>query len=144
MPERQPAGGIPEPGPTRTEQLPLRFSFKHLDLEKQKFHPSKCEIEYFVRLFHTLRKFSTWTVEQFTDQNNNEHRHIIWFSDTSEPDGFAHIPNVDSDQFGYEGGWQFAVDHPEKPWLRWRVHGILIDEIFFVVWLDQEHLLFGV
>jgi hypothetical protein len=131
---------IPEPRIPPGE-LPLKFSFKHLDLESAKFHVSKCSTDYLYKLFAILRKFSTWRVEEFTDENNDEHRHWIHFPDTSEQLGFQNIPNVDSDQFGYESGYQFGV-YPEVAWNRYRAHGILIDDTFFLVWLDPDHLLF--
>jgi hypothetical protein len=133
--------GIPEPQEVQTDQLPLKFSFKHLDLQNVKFHCSKCSGEYFQKLLEILQRLSTWKVEDFVDENNDEHRHRIYFPATSEPNGFQNIPNVDSEQFGYEDGWQFGV-YPMLRWNRWRVHGILIADTFFIVWLDPEHLLF--
>jgi hypothetical protein len=134
------ARGIPEPR-IPTGELPLKFSFKHLDLENPKFHVSQCSLTYFQKLFQILARFSTWRVEGFTDPNNGEHRHWIHFPTTSEPQGFQNIPNVDSEQFGYEYGYQFGI-YPEVAWNRWRAHGILIDDTFFLVWLDPEHRLF--
>ena len=133
-------GSIPEPR-IPISQSPLKFSFKHLHLEHGKFRGTLCTDTYFHRLFEALRLFSTWTVERFTDENNKEHRHRIDFPQTSEPDGFQNIPNVDSEQFGYEDGFQFSVC-PEDRGNRWRAHGILIDDTFFLVWLDPEHQLF--
>ena len=121
--------------------MPLRFSFKYLDFNHHKFYPSKCCTEYFLRLFETMHRFSNWTVADFIDQNNNQHRHIFDFTQTSEPDGFQHIRDIDSEQLGYHEGWQFAV-YPQQEWSRWRAHGILVDDTFFVVWLDQDLLLF--
>lgn len=123
------------------DQKPLRFSFKHLDLSNPKFHSSKCSVEYFCALFATLQRFSAWTVDQFIDQYNKEHRHIIDFSETSEPDGFQNIPAVDRDQAGYAEGWQFSV-YPDTYWIDCRAHGMLIDDTFYVVWFDPEHRLY--
>jgi hypothetical protein len=141
MPNRQ-GRAIPEPQPVPTDQLPLRFSFKHIHLESDKFHHSNCCLEYFTKLFESLRRYSTWKVEDFKQENNDEHRHLIWFPDTTEPTGFANVPNIDNEQFGYEVGLQFEVC-PDKRGIRWRVHGILIDDTFFIVWLDPNHLLYG-
>jgi hypothetical protein len=129
------------PAVQRVVDLPLRFSFKHLDFENPKFRPTDCCAEYFHKLFEMLQRYSTWTVEQFIDQNNQEHRHIIIFSDTTEPEGFQRIPKLDPDQFGFQEGWQFAV-YPERRWNLYRAHGILIDDTFYIVWLDQEHNLY--
>jgi hypothetical protein len=141
MPNHQ-GSGIPEPQPVPTDQLLLRFSFKHIHLENDKFHYSNCDLGYFVKLLECLRRYSTWKVEDFKNPNNDEHRHSIWFPDTTEPAGFANMPNVDSEQFGYEVGIQFEVC-PDLKGTRWRVQGILIDDTFFVVWLDPNHLLYG-
>jgi hypothetical protein len=133
--------GIPGPLPIPAEQKPLLFSFKHLDLDKEKFNFSKCHIEFLESLLKCLRIFSTWPVETFSDENNNEHRHKIWFNDTTEPDGFLNITNGDPEQFSFHEAWQFGI-LPDRPENRWRVHGILIDDTFFIVWLDAEHALF--
>lgn len=123
------------------DKMPLRFSFKHLDFDNPKFDPAKCSVEYFLRLFGILQRFSSWFVEDFIDQNNHEHRHIIPFEGSTEKDGFQHIPEIDREQLGYHDGWQFGVC-PEDGGNRWRVHGILVDDTFYVVWLDQYHQLF--
>jgi hypothetical protein len=134
-------GGIPEPPPPTVDTLPLRFSFKHLDWSRPKFNPMDCCPQYLRALLQTLHRFSTWTVGEFTDMNNKENRHLIWFPETTEPNGFRDIPNVDAEQFGFNEGWQFRVEPPE-PWMRWRAHGILIDDTFYIVWLDQYHCLY--
>jgi hypothetical protein len=131
---------IPEP---RLEPLnkPIRFSFKHLDIDHEKFHVSKCYVDFMKALLVRLYVFSTWTVDVFVDQNNKEHRHIIDFDQTSEKDGFVKVPNIDPEQLGYHDAWQFGV-RPEEYENVWRVHGILIDDTFFIVWLDPEHQLY--
>ena len=110
----------------------LGFSFRHLDLQHPKFHVGKCQMDYFAALLAKIQQYSTWSVGAFCDQNNQDHRHIIWFPDTTEPGGF---PNIDPDQLAYHESWQFGVS-----W-GWRVHGILIGNIFYIVWLDPDHLL---
>jgi hypothetical protein len=138
------SGSIPEPRPSSIDKLPLKFSFKHLDFENLKFRPSVCTLEYLLALLEALQRFSTWTVDQFMDINDKENRHSIYFPETSEPDGFEGIPPGDVEQFGYHDGWQFRIYSPQQPWQQWRVHGILIDDTFFVVWLDERHLLYNV
>lgn len=66
---------------------------------------------------------------------------MIFFDETSEPEGFQSIPEMDRDQAGYAEGWQFSVD-PDLPWRDWRAHGILIDDTFYIVWLDENHALY--
>jgi hypothetical protein len=78
------------------------------------------------------------TVDDFLDQNNKEHRHKIFFEDTSEKDGFVGAPGVDKDQIGYLEAWQFQVCDATD----WRVHGFILDETFYIVWLDPLHRLY--
>jgi hypothetical protein len=132
---------IPALSRPAVDSLPLRFSFKYLDFGNTKFLPSKCTPAYLHELFKILHRFSGWAVRDFIDQNNDEHRHIIDFTQTSEMDGFQHIPAIDQEQFGYQEGWQFGV-YPEVYWNRWRAHGILLDDTFYLVWLDEKHLLY--
>ncbi|SRR5713101_3015566 len=132
---------IPALQAAAADDLPLRFSFKYLDFTNGKFRPSDCSPDYLVKLLEILHRFSSWTVGYFIDQNNDEHRHIIDFSQTSEKDGFQHIPRIDQEQLGYLEGWQFGV-YPEVYWNEWRAHGILVADTLYVIWLDEKHLLF--
>jgi hypothetical protein len=133
---------IPEPHQVPTRQKLLKFSFKHLDTTKEKFGCDKCTQEYFAKLLQTLQRYSTWRVEEFTEQDHNEHRHVISdFSTTSEPAGFSHISDDDLDQFGYCDIWEIGVN-PELPYCLWRAHGVLIEDTFFLVWFDPDHALY--
>ena len=93
------------------------------------------------RLIDALRHFSAKSTNEFVYEPY-PHRHKINFDETSEKNGFT---NVDLDQLGYHETWQFCLhEHLEDPrqQKQWRVHGILIDNVFHVVWLDPDHLLF--
>jgi hypothetical protein len=83
-------------------------------------------------------------MEQFKDQQNNDHRHTICFDDTTETDGFLAAPYIDPDQNNYLEPWQFAVCPPsaENDKADWRVHGFLADDVFYIVWLDPYHALY--
>jgi hypothetical protein len=128
-------GEIPAPILPPAREI-LKFSFRHLDTYTEKFTVSHCDGEFLRQLLHTIRELSSWTVEQFCDQNNNERRHVIWFPDTTEPDGF---PNLDKEQLSYHESWQFQLSKEQE----WRVHGILIDDTYYIVWLDPNHALYG-
>ncbi|MBZ5628113.1 MAG: hypothetical protein LAO06_04520 [Acidobacteriia bacterium] len=119
------------------ENRPLRFSFKHLDTANRKFQLADCNAEFFRALVERIRDYSSWTVDDFCDQNNNEHRHVIHFPDTTEPNGFAGL-GFDPDQLEYHEAWQFELSPIEE----WRVHGILIDDTFYIIWLDADHNLY--
>lgn len=141
MAKKKPRKKIPEPQ-IPTGERPLKFSFTHLDMEKPKFHHSKCSKAYFAKLLEVLQRYSRWRVNQFTEQDHNDHRHTIDdFSETSEPDGFSHITADDLDQFGYYRIWEIGVD-PGVVYSPWRTHGVLIEDTFYLVWLDPEHALY--
>ena len=130
------AQAIPEPQlPLETRRL--RFSFRHLDLTNNKFRLADCSDDFLRQLLARVRDYSNWTVDDFIDQNNNEHRHVIWFPQTSEPHGFDGV-GIDADQLAYHDAWQFQICQEED----WRVHGILIDDTFYVIWLDPNHQLY--
>jgi len=140
MSNKKPSVNIPQVKHAQADELLVRFSFTHINSQNEKFSHTNCSTEYFCKLFSILRRFSTWRVGDFVDQNNDEHRHTIDFSQTSEPDGFQ-LQGVDAEQFGFHEGWQFSV-FPEQPWCLWRAHGVLVDDTFYVVWLDPNHLLY--
>ena len=127
--------GIPAPEIQPNLQN-LKFSFKHLDAANPKFPLTLCDDGFLRELLLKIKEFSGWTVDQFIDQNNNEHRHIIFFPETSEPEGFT---SVDLEQFAYHESWQFQISQNQH----WRVHGVLIEDTFYVVWLDPDHRLYA-
>lgn len=137
---KKPAGinisaSIPPPVIPAGER-PLYFSFKHLDITCQKFHSENCSPEFYLAFLKKLREYSGWTVESFTDSNNNDHRHIIDFSGTTEPSGFAFLKN---EQLEDSESWQFCLDKSSSQ----RVHGFILGDTFYVVWLDPNHNLYA-
>ncbi|OWQ47286.1 hypothetical protein CDL60_12480 [Roseateles noduli] len=60
------------------------------------------------------------------------HRHH--WHETTEPQGF---PRLSGEWDGHEA-WQFQLSANKHG----RVHGILVDEVFYIVWLDPEHRLY--
>jgi hypothetical protein len=135
---------MPRSGRIRPSPLPpspyLKFSFKHLDCSSEKFAVRNCHREdFWHNLLLRIKEYSQWTVDQFRDQNHqtNEHRHTIHFPETSEPDGFT---NVDQENLALEEPWQFSVN--PVPECIGRVHGLLQEDTFYVIWLDPCHRLF--
>jgi hypothetical protein len=84
-----------------------------------------------------MRFYSVVSIDDFLDQNNKEHRHLIDFEATTEKDGFIAAPGVDSDQLNYLPAWQFSVSSRTD----WRVHGLMSGDTFYVIWLDPLHQL---
>lgn len=134
-PETRVRARIPKPIHPTIDESPVRFSFKYLDLAHEKFSFERCEIGFLRCLFEEFRCLSARNVSEFCEYDNARHSHAITFADTTEPSGF---PGLD-DQLEPEVCWQFGICRTRP----WRVHGFFIDSVFYVVWLDPEHLLDG-
>ena len=122
------------------ENRPLRFSFKHIDTKHTAFPLSACSGDFLTNFVTALRRYSTFTVEQFADNNNEDHRHTFEFTEE-----LAASWLVDADEeLRQELPWQFALCPEQKtpPHSGWRVHGIILEDVFYVVWLDPDHLVF--
>ena len=115
----------------------LRFSFKHLDLTgNAKFSLTRCRDGYLKTLLERLRDLSRLTVKEFrTSRSNALRSHPIDFSETTEPQGFHAL----NEQLRSEQAWQFQLTANEHG----RVHGILLLDTFYVVWIDPDHELYS-
>lgn len=125
---------IPRPLLAPNEKY-IQFSFKHLDETNGKFLPQDCPHEFWPALMSRLKLYSHLTVEIFLDQNNPDRRHLVDFGQTTEPNGFT---TLDTEQLSYEEPWQFDL----ITWRPWRIVGLLVDEIFYIIWLDHGHRLY--
>ena len=123
------------PEPVLPDSQTIQFSFKHVDLNNSKFSLDRCPQEFWWPFLAELHRYSQFPIEEFENQSNDNHRHIITFDETSEPNGFTHL---DMEQLGYVETWQFAICVE-----RWRVIGFLVAPIFYVVWLDPSHALYN-
>ena len=121
---------VPKQG--RPSDKPLLFSFKHLDLGNAKFSLDGCGEVYLATLLDRLRSLGGWTAREFMRSRSPSLRsHAIDFNGTSEG-GFPLKEEVVGTP------WQFCLSANEHG----RVHGHLIDNVFYVVWIDREHNLY--
>jgi len=129
------------PAPQLPDPVNVKFSFKHLDLGNEKYSIKKCCVRFFTEMILSLNRYSSFTTEQFREQNNDDGRHCHYFPDTSEPNGFT---TLDPETLGIEEAWQIRLcpDVHKPPESAWRVHGVLLGDVFYIVWLDYEHLLY--
>jgi len=88
-----------------------------------------------------LTRYSKFTVENFRNQDNLDGRHCHHFPETTEPQGFT---TLDPDGLGLEEPWQIRLcpDNHKPPESAWRIHGVLHGDVFYVVWLDYDHLMY--
>ena len=133
-------GSIPVPHSLATQHV--KFSFRHLDTENPKYSLQKCCVEFFSRLVRALARYSSFTVEEFRIRDNKDGRHSHYFPHTSEPDGFTCLN--DPEGLEMEEPWQIKLcpEIHEPPDGAWRVHGVLLADVFYIVWLDYEHVLY--
>ncbi|HEY8579644.1 MAG TPA: hypothetical protein VIL72_07150 [Beijerinckiaceae bacterium] len=125
-------------GAIRKPPLPdpeLRFSFKLFDHTDEEMCPRTFSDGYTQALMRRLRDLSSWTVRQFTtrpDKSVRNHSHE--WSKTDRPEGFGAL----NEHYQAYSGWQFCITANEHG----RVHGIIIDDTFYVIWLDRDHRLY--
>lgn len=114
----------------------IRFSYKYLELQHDKFCVDCQHTEYFIKLITRLVDVSRMTVTELRLPGNNKsiRSHCIKWHEVSE-DCFG-IPN--EDEIVTEP-WQFSVTSNEHG----RVHGFIIGNTFFVRWFDPEHKLYN-
>lgn len=115
----------------------IRFSFKYLDSEHDKFHLKNVDNKYLEILLDRLKAISSMKINEFRMAGNKSLRsHSIDWNETTEPQGFTHLKN---EQLRQCEPWQFELTSNKHG----RVHGILLDEIFYVVWFDPKHELYS-
>lgn len=134
----KPAGKIPRPSPLdkKPDFRHIRFSFKYLDLvTNDKFGLHQLQEETVEKLLNRMKAISAMTLREFRtcDKDRAYRIHDIKWERTTEENGFTCL----NEQLRDEEAWQFMLGLKKG-----RVHGLLIEETFFVVWLDPRHLLF--
>lgn len=113
----------------------LKFSFQYFDHTDTELCPPHFEGGYTQALMQRLRDLSSWTVKAFTSRQDKAIRnHAHDWRRTSRPNGFGHL----NEQFRAIPGWQFCISANEHG----RVHGLIIDDTFYVIWLDRDHKLY--
>jgi hypothetical protein len=113
----------------------LRFSFSYFSNDAQ-LCPRVFTEHYTQKLMERLKELSRWTLKRFTETRSTAVRnHSINWSETSRPDGFAHLPQ----QLRECRAWQFSISANEYG----RVHGLLVGAIFYAIWLDYHHQLYA-
>lgn len=126
---------VPKPPPIRADEV-IRFSFKYLDLiSNEKFGIHRRGQGYLAKLLERLRDLSGITDgDSRTSRSSAPRAHEIDWSRTSEPAGFRHL----NPQLREIKAWQFEITSNAHG----RVHGFLIGDTFFTVWIDPAHQLY--
>jgi hypothetical protein len=121
--------------PTKLAPEGIAFSFKYLDANNAKFAYRNQSINYWTTLLDRLKALSELTALELIRNRSQALRcHPIDWSTTSEP-GFGIPAETQLVQIPY----QFSLSSNEHG----RVHGFFIEETFYIVWLDPNHLLYA-
>lgn len=111
------------------------FSWRLFDRNHKLFNLGKTEASWFISLVDCLRDVSKLTVSEFRQQSKRRglrvHPH-----DWENASAKFNMTDEFFDQ-NEENCLQFSVSKAKG-----RVHGILIDNIFYIVWLDPHHNLY--
>lgn len=114
----------------------LRFSFQYLDTTHPAFDVRDREAAYFHQLLARLRELSGIGLAEFLSMRSSSLRiHRIDFErDRVSVKGFGLHDILRAD----DRPWQFSLSANEHG----RVHGFLVDDTFFIRWLDPDHKLY--
>ena len=113
----------------------ISFSFKYYENNHNKFSCIKKEVSYWLTLLDRLKALSSLTAQELlADRSSTLRCHPIKWEETSEKSGFG-VPN---EQQLVDTPYQFSLSANEHG----RVHGFFINETFYIVWLDPDHLLY--
>ncbi|MBE9198001.1 MULTISPECIES: hypothetical protein [unclassified Nodularia (in: cyanobacteria)] len=113
----------------------ISFSFKYYQNGHTKFCCTERAVIYWLTLLDRLKALSSLTAQDLLINRSSSLRcHPIKWEDTSES-GFG-LPNEEQ---LVDTPYQFSLSSNEHG----RVHGFFIDEIFYIVWLDPDHLLYS-
>ncbi|MBD2455929.1 hypothetical protein H6G80_17815 [Nostoc sp. FACHB-87] len=122
--------------PTKLKPLQgISFSFKYYQDSHNKFSCNYKELGYWLTLLERLKALSSLSAQELLVNRSSSLRcHPIKWEDTSES-RFG-LPNEEQ---LVDTPYQFSLSSNEHG----RVHGFFIDEVFYVVWLDPDHLLYS-
>lgn len=122
----------------KTTKLPdekVRFSFELFDNLDKGLCPDRFPNGYTQKLMERLSAVSQLKEQEFRSSKDRSLRaHTHDWPKTSRPDGFSHL----NEQLRDLQGWQFCLSANEYG----RVHGVMIDSVFYVIWLDVNHALY--
>jgi hypothetical protein len=112
----------------------VHFSFRFFDDTDKNICPATFKDGYTRTLMERMRDVSRMTVQELTSNKSlRAHKHD--WSETNKPNGFDCL----NEQFQAYPDWQFQLSANEHG----RVHGIIIHNTFYVIWLDRDHYLYS-
>ncbi len=123
------------------ESSRITFSFRYLQMQHEVFNYQDRDSKYFKTVIHRLQAVSDIETKRFTEDQSlrrSIHLHRIdWTTNVSESSFNTGVNGTANPEHDSEA-WQFAITVNEHG----RVHGFLIGDTFFIVWLDPKHVLY--
>lgn len=113
----------------------LRFSFHYFDREHEAFNCGGTRSEWFIGLLDSLREVSKLNLHELKQQRQHYDAHE---HDWDGLDYTYTLPELLWDQVR-DHCLQFRISKSEG-----RVHGFVINNTFYVVWLDPHHNLYPI
>ena len=120
--------------PSHNGEMLVSFSYKYLDVGNNKFGFTDRDPKYFSSFIERLRDLSSISPTELRRNRGQGLRcHPIQWEDTSE--SCFGIPGEEQ-LVGVP--FQLQISSNEHG----RIHGFFIGSVFYIVWLDPEHLLY--
>jgi len=118
----KPPPKIPLPfGGELVKELGFSFSFSAFDRTNELFNLSGVDVKWFIDLLDCLKSVSGKTLDELKKSTHDFHP-VKWTNANAK---------CPSEQGEY---WQFRISKSKG-----RVIGLLLDNVFYVVWLDPHH-----
>jgi hypothetical protein len=119
---------------TKLKPQGISFSFKYYQSDHEKFSCHEKAGVYWITLINRLKDVSSLSNQELLVNRSSTLRcHPIKWEDTSE-NGFGLL----NEEQLVDTPYQFSLSSNEYG----RVHGFFINEVFYIVWLDPDHLLY--
>lgn len=112
----------------------ITFSFTLFDGVDAEVCAEQFPDGYTRKLIERMQAVSQMTSAEFRSAGTSLRAHTHHWPKTSRPAGFERL----NDQLRDYPGWQFCLSANEHG----RVHGIMIGDVFYVIWLDLNHRLY--
>lgn len=116
-------------------QVQVRFSFIYFDRKHELFTCGKAPHGWFLVLFENLKEISKLTKNEFLYNPKYKNHYDPHQHNWSELDKRRHYP-LPENMFEQikDDCWQFRLSTSNG-----RVHGFMIENVFYIVWLDPHH-----
>jgi hypothetical protein len=121
---------------TKLNPQGISFSFKYYQDDHDKFSCREKAAPYWLALVNRLKALSGSShKELMADKSKSLRCHAIQWEKTTQNNGFG----FPEEEQLVDTPYQLSISSNEHG----RVHGFFIGEIFYVVWLDPDHLLYA-